>query len=379
MKRCQNLLRCISFLALSLGCCLTQRAAGSGLLYNGLIFEQGSPSPRQSGYFKLNVSPRGAFSGLLLVGAHRAGFAGRFGPDGAAYVKVKVSTGDYYMTCDIGSCDYHEVRKLYWTLILQTNSAGDQVSGQIVSYIEGGWSASLYGEQAAYNAVSNPAPQAGHYTMALPGTADGLSGPRGYGFAVLTVDNAGNVRLRGALPDSSVITASAILSNDGAWPLFVTLNGGKGALIGWLSFTNSADNELAGDLVWVKLHQSEAIFYRGGFTNVVSPVASRYVRPLQPNPPLSFTNAALTLRGGGLNSDFTTGVVFRTATDLRATDGGGITVRFYLSTGLLWGFASVPGNHIIHVTGVALQKQNIAVGYFLGPSRSGECVIQEAP
>ncbi len=168
-----------------------------------------------SGYFRLNVSRNGHFSGKLLIAQHHASFSGKFNSAGTAYVPVQVGTGIYTCT-GVGWGSYcYEVKELKWTLILQLTNGLDEVEGQIVSYEGNGWSGSLLGDRAGYSATTNPAPQAGRYTAILPGNSDSQSGPAGDGYAALMVDKAGNVRLLGSLADASKVTCSSIRSAGG--------------------------------------------------------------------------------------------------------------------------------------------------------------------
>ena len=185
--------------------------------YNGLVFAEDAAVPHRTGYFKLDVSPGGQFTGKLLIGQRRPGFSGRFNDSGQAFVRVSVKTGDFeVIQKPDGSTDYREVKKVMWTLVLQLTNGVYDVSGQIISYQGAGWSGIVMGQRAAYNARTNPAPQSGRYTVAFPEDPDSQTGPAGDGWSALTVDEAGNVLLQGALPDNSRFTASSILSADGA-------------------------------------------------------------------------------------------------------------------------------------------------------------------
>jgi len=60
--------------------------------YNGLIYREQGVLPGETGYFRLDVSRNGGFTGKLLIGKQPAGFSGRFNQEGTAYVPVKVGT-----------------------------------------------------------------------------------------------------------------------------------------------------------------------------------------------------------------------------------------------------------------------------------------------
>src|SRR5260370_16415663 len=115
----------------------------------------------------------------------------------------------------------------------------------------------------------------------------------------------------------SKVTARAVLSAEGAWPLFVPLDGGRGILVGWLEFTNSAGSQLAGQVIWVRLRHPGVRFYAEGFTNQTSVLASRYVRPASHQPVLNLANGILVLGKGELGSSFTNSLALGSPTALR--------------------------------------------------------------
>lgn len=349
--------------------------------YNGLIYREDGALPGETGYFRIDVSRNGSFTGRLLVGPQRAQFHGRFNEEGTAYVPVKVGTGDYELILtDWGGYDYREIKKLKWTLILQLTNGLNQVAGQILSYAQTGWSANVLGDRARDSSPANPAPQAGRYTLVVLPNPDDPGSPEGDGCATVSVAKSGNIRLLGSLPDGSRLTTSAILSEEGMWPLFASLRAGKGMLVGWLSFTNSVSSDMTGQLLWMQLSQPRALAYRQGFTNETSILASRYVRPAGPEPVLALTNAALVLRGGELRTSFTNSLSFQTSTELTGSPGSGLVIRVSPSTGLFMGRTEVPGSaRVLGLTGAILQKQTAGFGYFLGPLLSGEVIITQLP
>jgi hypothetical protein len=348
-------------------------------VYNGLVYPVQGTVPSETGYFRVDVSRNGHFTGKLRVGAHHAGFSGKLNAGGAAYVPVKVGTGEYeaIQNPDL-SVDYREIQKLEWTLVLQVTNELQEVAGQIFSYEHAGWGGIMLGERGGYS-TTNPAPQAGRYTVIFPGDPSGQSGPEGDGYAALTVDKAGNVRLVGALADDSTMTASSVLTADGVWPLFVPSDGGRGMLVGWLQFTNSSEGALAGQLTWVRSRHPEARFYAEGFTNQTSVLASAYVRPSSDQAVLNLSNAVMVLRGGELSASFTNSLTLRTATEFSGTADSRLMVRFYPANGLFLGTAHLAGvTRTFGLKGAVLQDRILGFGYFRGGVRNGELIMQEA-
>jgi hypothetical protein len=182
----------------------------------------------------------------------------------------------------------------------------------------------------------------------------------------------------GVLPDGSKVTSGAVLSEEGIWPLCASVHAGKGVLLGWLYCTNSAGSEITGQLLWMRLSQPRARLYPEGFTNQTSILASRYVRPIAPDPVLALTNAVLVLHGGDLTSGVTNSLSFRTPTELTGSPASRLTVKFSPSTGLFVGRTEVPGLvGDLGFAGAVLQNQGAAFGYFLGTLRSGEVIIEQ--
>jgi hypothetical protein len=367
-------------------CCAASLPASAALsnapaTYNGLIFGEDTAVPPHTGYFRLDVSRSGHFTGKLLLGKNRAGFGGRFDDGGKAFVQVWVGTGDYELIENPdGSGDYREIKKLKWTLALQLTNGVYDLAGQIFAYHGSGWSGIVLGQRAGYSARTNPAPQAGRYTLVVPGDPKGQAAPAGDGGVALTVDQTGNVLLQGGLPDTSKFTATSILSADGVWPLFVPLNQGTGTLIGWLQFTNSSDSVVVGQLNWVRLRNPDTSFYPQGFTNQSSVLASSYVRPAADQSALNLTNATLTSSGGELTSSFTNSLVATTPSVLKGSAGSPSLVTFSLPNGLFQGWTKVPGTgRFLQFSGVVLQNRNAGFGSFRDNSRSGTVTVEENP
>jgi hypothetical protein len=238
----------------------------------------------------------------------------------------------------------------------------------------------VLGQRTGYSARTNPAPQAGRYTLIFPGDPNGQAGPEGDGWGALTVDQAGNVLLQGGLPDGSKFTAASILSADGVWPLFVPLNQGRGMVIGWLKFTNSTESAVVGQLNWVRLGAADAAFYPQGFTNQSSVLASSYLRQPANQSVLNLTNAILTSSGGELTSSFTDTLVVSAPSVLKGSADSPCLIKFSSLDGVFQGWTKVPGTgRFLQFSGVVLQNRNAAFGSFKDNSRSGTVTIEENP
>jgi hypothetical protein len=346
---------------------------GGKAIYNGLIYTETETFPNRYGYFKINVTPNAHFTGKLCVGTRCAGFKGKFDTQGAAYSSVMIDTGDFKF---VGGWNYSWVpeKKLYWSLNLQLTNDGEQIIGQVVSYRGSGWVASLLGDRAPYDRLTNPAPQAGQYTFIISGSVGDSTRPTGDGYGTLTVDTSGNVMMKGALADGSSISHTAVLSREGLWPVFVPLYGGKGMLVGWVGFTNVAGNDLVGQLNWVRLSQPAARFYPGGFTNETMLAGSRYNPSLGA---LSFTNSTLIFSGGNLSASFTNTVSLGANGKTDHTSPNSLFLNLTIPTGWFRGTTREPASgRLLGFNGVVLQKQNAGFGYFLGTDQSGQVMLE---
>ena len=66
------------------------------------------------------------------------------------------------------------------------------------------------------------------------------------------VDKAGRLRLSGELADGTKISQSVPVSPNGEWPLYVSLYGGKGSILSWITFADRTTDQLTGLLNWTK-------------------------------------------------------------------------------------------------------------------------------
>jgi len=181
----------------------------------------------------------------------------------------------------------------------------DQITGSVS---DGTHTANLVGNRAAFDGRQNIAPQAGQYTMIIPGSSGSRSLPGGDSYATVTVDKAGKIKLAGSLADGTKLTQSAAVSKNGDWPFFVSLYGGKGAILAWLTFLTTPTNDVNGDLVWVKPSVATAKFYPAGFNFMTSALGFRYHAPAAGSTLFNFSNGALVLDGGDLSQAITNAI-----------------------------------------------------------------------
>ena len=121
-------------------------------------------------------------------------------------------------------------------------------------------------------------PAAGLYTWALPPT-DTSVGPVGFSYGSASVSKKGSVTFSMNLADgiSPAIVLVKTLAADSSIPIFASLYGGKGVIMGWVQFETDT-NFIPGykldlessNVFWTKL-PGPGIAYTNGFDSSISP------------------------------------------------------------------------------------------------------------
>jgi hypothetical protein len=343
-------MKLVGFLAFAFALAWPSHAQPAKGTYNGLFFGTNGVSLENSGSFTLTTTAAGAFSGKLQIGNARASLSGTFIGGVADTIAHPSKTESLHVQ-------------------LQWDASSDQISGTIS---DGIWSANLASGRAAFDGKSLVAPQAGHYTVIIPGTNNSPSVPSGDGYGTVTVTTAGRVNLAGALADGTKITQSSSLSTNGQWPLFVSLYNGSGSIVSWVSFTNSAQSALNGNLTWFK-PISSAKYYPGGFTNQSQILGFVYQQPAKGNGVLELVSGAVTFDGGNLARSITNNVLLDANNRVNNLDANKLTMTLALPTGAFRGSVIDPVSlKAIPFGGVVVQSQNRGSGNFLGTDQSGD-------
>lgn len=312
-------------------------------IYNGLFFENSGPELGRSGAIALKTTSAGAYSGTLQLGAARASFTGAFNGLGAATNSILINNTTV-------------------TLGMQMNTTNNS---WLAGTVKGAtWTASMRANRAVFNATTNPAPFAGHYTLVLPGTND-TQFPQGDSYGVVSVDGNGKIKLTGALADGTKLSQSSVASADGLWPLYVPLYKGGGQVLSWLAFTNGG---LGGDVSWIKSAIATAKFYPAGFDYGTIAIGSAFVPTTSVLP--DFANGRLILTGGNLAG--VTNIINLTAGKVTNLSSNKLSLSISATTGQFKGSVLNPATgKSIPFSGVVLQNQDYGSGYFLGTNQSG--------
>ena len=300
------------------------------------------------------MTSAGAFSAKLRLGAASHSFSGAFSVTGAASKSIP-RTGLSPITVE-----------------LQLGLTNGPLTGAIS---DGTWTADLVADVAVYS-KANPAPQAGKYTLLIPGSENASVLPGGNGFGAVTVSDSGTVTFSGILGDGTPVTSTSIISSEGQWPFYVSLYGGKGSILGWLTFTN--EGVISGQTGWFKQPQATAKLYPGGFTNSAEVIGSAY-QYTNGLPVLGFTEGQLSLTNGDLAQSITNQIALgpeAQATEQSADKQSAGKLTFKTSSGLFKGSVLNPETgKPIAVNGVVLQNQNFGAGCFLGTTETGSVLL----
>jgi hypothetical protein len=328
--------------------------------YNGLFFNLNDVTQDTSGSFTLSLNAKGSFSGNLRLGGARLGLSGQFNLHGTAQkIIARRNNKPLKVTLQFDPLD------------------SDRITGTVT---DGIFIADLVGDRAVFNVRQNPAPQAGQYTMVLPGASDMTSAPGGHSFGTIKVDKGGKLRMSGSLADGTKISQAVPISKNRDWPLYIPLYGGRGSLLSWIKFEASDAADLHGDIIWSKPALPTAKMYPGGFTLSTTASGSQYTRPAAGNYVLSLSDGQVVLRGGGLDHDIINQIQVDARNRVTNLSDNKLNLTFTPTTGLFKGRVTDPAtSKPISFSGVILQKSNAGLGWFMGQNQQSGTLTVEGP
>ena len=327
--------------------------------YNGLFRPADNISNTNSGFFALTVTGSGAFTGHLQLGPSRYPFAGRFDMDGNSQVMIA----------------RRELTPLTLMLQLNLGDTADEITGTVS---DGDWTAHLTADRPVFKAASNPAPEAGQYTVVISGDTSATASPAGDTYGTLTVDKAGKIHFAGSLADNTKVAQTVPVSRDGNWPFYVSLYRGQGSISGWLSFTDalSATGGITGDVFWFKPPVASAKYYPDGFSVTSTALGSSYEPPAG-SAILNLTNANVIFAGGDLAESIIIPISLDSGSLVTNLGTNEMSLTFSVANGSFHGNVTDPNSsQPFPFNGVVLQSENIGAGYFLGPTQSGEVRVE---
>jgi hypothetical protein len=225
--------------------------------YNGLFTTTNGVTEATAGMLKdLVVNTKGIYSGTLLISGGSHALSGSFDLAGQATNKISRPSAQGGPL----------------TIVLTLNG---QPPPQVTGTVSGtndqvAWVANLTADLA-----TNTLPSA-QYTMLIPPDTNNAppgSSPGGDGYALIT-NNAGTAKnpaaatakITGALADGTAFNQTVPVSQNGYVPIYATLYGNKGLLLGWINLDSINTNGVS--LTWIHPQRATGL-YPDGFTNIL--------------------------------------------------------------------------------------------------------------
>lgn len=241
-----------------------------------------------------------------------------------------------------------------------------------------------------------PVPLIGKYTALFePGTPPPNGLPTGAGWALLRVRSNGEVVLAGRLADGAMISAAGPLIEGALWPFEAMPYGDRGSLLGVVDFASAASGEIsASSIRWSRPATTSARYPAGWPDGIAIDLhGSKYeATPGRPQvsgfpgiyAPPGMTNVRFSFSGGGLLEGDPLGIAANVARDNRiaavAPNAGQLTAAINALDGRIAGeFLHSTSGDFMRFTGVLLQKQRRAGGWFFGPVENGAMSLIPAP
>jgi len=191
----------------------------------------------------------------------------------------------------------------------------------------------------------------------------------------LAVDLTGNASLLGVLPDGSRLLQRTKVSSNHRTPIYVSLQGGKGEVIGWLHVRPAPDTDLSGYVYWLRGAGTLPTYYTNGFLLPAAVLGSAYSPPGF-NRVLNLDSGNLILEGGNLASSFTNHVAFGPGGSVLNLDSSDLKVTLVPNLGMFRGTVTPAGPaKPVSFQGTFLQNQTIGGGFFPGTNRIGRLSI----
>jgi len=322
--------------------------------YAGLFYDTNGIAISNAGYFSAVLADKGTFSSKWQFAGATYSLAGAFLADGTfsnAIVRRGLSPLTVQLQLDL--------------------SGAETITGTIS---DGNWAAQLIANHAHFSKTV-PAPQAGSYTLVIPGNVDPALAPGGNGIGTVKVDTAGNITFAGTLGDGTKVSQRTFVSKDNQWPFFVSLYAKQGLFIGEFTFdTNQPDTDLSGFGSWIKSPQPTSKFYPAGFAlGPVAVLGSQYSFTAGV-PLVNWTDGQIILENGNLSDSINNGLSIDTNNKITGTNK--LALSFTTATGLFHGTVINPDTgKPISVNGALLQKQDLGYGYFLGTNQTGSVFL----
>jgi hypothetical protein len=333
--------------------------------YNGLFIDTNQIASTNSGFITFTLNANGTFSGKLEMGSTNYTFTG-----------TRTNAFDAPGAADATAKHGRDTLAVHLQLVDSADSTTPQVTGYVSN---ANWVAQIQGNLNPKWTSKNPSPYEGRYTMILTNSATN-SGPDGDSYGSFTVSKLGQLVIAGKLADSYAFSQSVPVAENGHWPFYTYVAGGKDELFGWIDFSLSLVNEVTieqTNIFWSKEPSAKAHYYPAGFsTNTFEVITSTNTVPGKDSSGLSLVDPIVILSGGGLS--LTNAVLYNGNVKYSTTN---LVLNINKTTGVFTGHIKLaqPGP-AVQLDGVVLQDENEAFGFFLGADGSaGSVTLESSP
>jgi hypothetical protein len=329
-------------------------------IYNGLFFNADAVAQASSGMLKgLALATNGTFSAQLLRAGTTYTLSGGFDVSGrwSNSVGPASAPGGQLKVC----------------------LAVDRDAGEIVGTVSNTlWSANLTAERAGSNM-----PSAGYTLLLTPSPGAPANTPPGDGFAAIT-NHAGTVTFTtGELADGAAFVPSSAESANGDFPVYASLYGNTGLLLGWINLTNLQATPPSNTLTWIKPASRSYLPFTNGFTNTLLLQGAVWTNTPAKTPAVVLPNGQLAISSPAFSLNFTNIAVSNTDTFVKLPRSltNSLTGSILPKTGVFTlTFGNGKGKATITGSGVFLQSQSLGGGFFLlGTTNAGSITIFPPP
>jgi hypothetical protein len=323
-----------------------------------------------SALVRLTANARGSFTGTAIIGGRTYALHNVFGADGTA-PELLLSRG---------------AGKPPFRVSLRLDPAAQppqEIVGQIRSDT---FTSDLIAARKVFTAQRNPKlpllspPSAwlGPVTAAVD-TATFV----GHGWATGGISSSGNLRISGSLADGSRWASSTPVTPAGTAPIFALLCGRRGSLVGQATLAAGPPLTFTAPAHWFRPANLDSGPFAAGWADGIGATVRGSAWP-RPQPGTPWQPPAFTAGTGAATLSATTVPLTWNATfsaannrvSIEPSAGLDATLTLQPTTGAYRGaFRPATGSALQRYTGVLLQSDNRALGFFLTPAGSGEVLV----
>jgi hypothetical protein len=313
--------------------------------YNGLFFNTNAVAAESSGMLRgLLLATNGSFTGQLLKEGTTYRLSGGFDVFGNFSTNLGPASAP-------GG-------------VIKVHLAVDRAAGLIVGTVSNTqWKANLTAEPAGTGLPS------AEYTLLFPPASNApANAPPGVGYALAT-NQAGTVTFfKAQLADGTSFTPSAAESRSGDLPVYASLYGNTGLLLGWINLPNLEAAAPGNTLTWIKKASRTPLLYTNGFTNTLVVQGALWTNTPKNTPAILMPEGQLVISNANLLLTFNVSVSNNNAlVKLPGSPTNSLTGSVAPATGLL-SLSFGNGKAAPQGFGAVLQSQTNGGGFFLVPS-----------